>query len=179
MEIKQFQGQSVQTLVPRVFGSTEKLSRTRGRKLTQREFLDDLPNEGARAAALRLLAVTQQKGGITVWGPSGVTLKAQCSQRTVPLSVAWFYPPSKTGKEWLKTREFTFGEAVTAYEVLVGEEVCSILQRWTQQFEDDSFTEDASSKGVTAWSLSYDDVASHIDVLERRLARVLSKLAAV
>lgn len=182
VEIKQFQGQLVQTLVPRVFGSTGKVTEAdvKGPKLTRQEFLDDLPSDASRSAAERLLAVHREKGGIEVWGKSGVTLRVQYSKRREPLTVAWFYPPSKAGSEWMKTRKFTFGEGVTEYDdPNLGEDVRSVLKEWTHQFKEESFTEDVSSKGVVAWSVSYEDIAGNIEVLEKRLAEVVSKLAAL
>ena len=47
----------------------------------------------------------------------------------------------------------------------------SSLQRWADIFRDDSFTTDVSSQGVTAWSVSYDAAALHIDLLTSRPTR--------
>ena len=181
VEIKRFQGRSAQTLVPRVFGSAGSPSPFPGKspKMTPAEFLADLPDAETRAAADRLLAAAR-RAGVAVWGPSGVTIKGRYAQRNSPLSVAWLYPPSKLGQGWQRTRDFTFGESVTAYEdPNVGEDVRTVLRQWTDQFGADAFTEDASSKGVTAWAVGYDDVARHIDLLEERLSRVLALLAAL
>ena len=66
VEIKQFRGESSQTLVPRVIGRTAAAS-TRGtttprRKLTRESFLEELPSDRAREAANRLLKVADENG---------------------------------------------------------------------------------------------------------------------
>ena len=49
------------------------------------------------------------------------------------------------------------------------------LREWTSQFEDDSFTE-VSGTLAHWWAMTPDHVAEHIDLLESRLAAVLSDL---
>ena len=184
VEIKQFRGQSSQTLVPRVIGRTADAS-TRGKsgprqKLTRESFLDDFSIVEARDAADRLFEVAQASGATFGWGPSGVSIRGQCSRWRQPITVAWLYPPSKAGEGWMRTRDFTFGAAILDYDDPVPEEeLRTLLQRWADSFCEDSFTIDASSKGVTAWSVGYGDAARHISLLADRLAKVLSELKAL
>ena len=184
VEIKQFRGESSQTLVPRVIGRTA-ASSTHGpagprRKLTRELFLDDFSIIEARNAADRLFEVAQASGATFGWGPSGVSVRGQCSRWRQPVTVAWLYPPSKAGEGWMRTRDFTFGAAILDNDDPAPEEALrTLLQRWADSFGDDSFTMDASSKGVTAWSVGYDDAARHSDLLADRLAKVLSELKAL
>ncbi len=77
----------------------------------------------------------------------------------------------------MKTKDFSFGVAILDYDdPSPDEELRVILQQWADDFRDDSFTADASSEGVIAWSVDYDAAAREIDLLTCRLSSVLSKL---
>ena len=184
VEIKQFRGKSSQTLVPRVIGRTAAAS-TRGtagrsQKLTRELFLEDCDSVELRDAANRLFDVAQESGATFGWGPSGVSIRRQCSRWRQPVTVAWLYPPSKAGEGWMRTRDFTFGAAILDNDSPAPEEgLRTLLQRWADSFRDDSFAVDASSKGVTAWSVGYDAAARHSDLLAGRLAKVLAELKAL
>ena len=177
VEIKQFRGESTQTLVPRVLGrvSNAPTRRSSGsrQRLTRETFLDDFTDEEERHAARRLLDVAQDSGAALDWGPSGVSVRLRCSLRKQPVSVAWFYPPSTT-KGWQKTRDFTFGAAIL--DEALAEGLRTVLEQWANLFKDDDFTTDASSSGVNARSVNYHDAVKHIDLLSDRLADILTKL---
>ena len=183
VEIKQFRGKSTQTLVPRVIGRTAGLSHVRSAPgaspalLTRELFLDRFASDDkARGVADRLFDVARKSEGILQWGPSGVSVRMHCSVWQQPISVAWLYPPSKSKKGWMKTKNFSFGAAIFYEDPLPGEELRSVLERWIDQFSSDDFTEDVSSKGVKAWAVGYDAAARHADLLVERLAKVLSEL---
>ena len=178
VEVKQFRGQSTQTLVPRVLGRIANAS-TRGgprRRLTPESFLDEFSRDEVRDAAARLLDVGRDSGAAFEWGPSGVSIRMRCSRWVQPITVAWLYPPSKAGMGWMRTKDFTFGAGILDYDPAPDEELLTVLKRWVAGFRDDAFTTDASSKGVTAWSVDYDAAARNIDLLVGRLANVLSEL---
>ena len=180
VEIKQFQSNLTQTLVPRVLGRIAKAS-THGpvgprRMLTRESFLDEFKTDEAQDAAARLLNVAQESGATFYWGPSGVSIRAQCSRWQQPITVAWLYPPSKAGMGWMKTRDFTFGVGIMDSDPAPDGELRTILEQWVDGFRADDFTEEASSKGVAARSIPYDAAARHIDLLENRLFKVLKEL---
>ena len=76
VEVKQFRGESMQTLVPRVIGRTAATSgRTtagRGPRLTRETFLADFTIDSQRRAAEHLLNVAQESGAALEWGSSAV-----------------------------------------------------------------------------------------------------------
>ena len=76
----------------------------------------------------------------------------------------------------MRTRDFTFGIGILDYEPSPEEQLRTVLKRWVDSFRDDSFTTDASSKGVVAWSVDYDAVALHADLIANRLSNVLVEL---
>ena len=181
VEIKQFRGKSTQTLVPRVIGriaasSTRGISGSRP-TLTRESFLADFTDGAGRNAAAKLLDVARESGSSFEWGPSGVSIRGQCARWQQPITVAWLYPPSKAEMGWMRTRDFTFGAGILDYkDPAPEEELRSILLRWVESFRHEAFTTDASSKGVTAWSVGYDATVLHIDLLADRLAKVLTEL---
>ena len=84
VEVKQFRGESMQTLVPRVIGRTAATSgRTtagRGPRLTRETFLADFSvPDSQRRAAEHLLNVAQESGAALEWGSSAVSVRGRCS----------------------------------------------------------------------------------------------------
>ena len=92
------------------------------------------------------------------------------------VTVAWLYPTEDRG--WMRTRSFSFGDSIFEYEG-VPDELRSLLEEWADEFKDDSFTEDVSSKGVRAYAVRHDAAAENVDLLTERLQSILSKLAAL
>ena len=120
VEIKRFQGETNQTLVPRVIGRTTrgaKAARGRaGSRLTRESFLDGFADEGVRAVASDLLDVAQQGGARIAYGQSfGLSIRVPCEGIPQPISVAWLYTKKDAG--WMRTREFTFGVVLYEHEL--------------------------------------------------------------
>ena len=178
VEIKRFHGTSGQTLVPRVIGrmSANPVRGRSGQRLTRNSFLDGFTDERVRGVAERLLDVAVQSGGEIFYGDSyGVSIRARCSVWRFPVSVAWLY--SRTGKGWMRTRDFSFGAGV--FDLELPEDLRTVLERWAGDFSSESFAEDVSSKGVQAWSVRHNAAVQHQDLLVQRLRNMLSKLASL
>ena len=178
VEVKQFRGKSIQTLVPRVLGRTSGPPGDRSRqKLTRESFMDGFAGDEAQDVADRLLEVARKSGAALQWGPSSVTVRMRCSVWVQPITVAWLYPPSKSNMGWMRTKDFSFGAGILDYDdPRPGEELRALLERWVDQFSSDDFAEDVSSIGVKAWAVGYDAASRHADLLVARLAKVLSEL---
>ena len=180
VEIKQFKSKTTQTLVPRVLGRVANVTTTRSsreqRRLTPETFLDDFTNEESRRVAERLLVAARASNAIIHCGTSSVSIRVRCRTWQQPVTVAWLYPPSTADQGWMKTRDFSFGTAILDYDPGPEYELRQILEQWANQFSDDEFTTDASSKGVVAWSVDHETATQHADVLAERLELVLSDL---
>lgn len=177
VEIKQFRGESAQTLVPCVLGRTAAPSRrskaSRSPKLTRESFLDGFADGELREAADRLLDAARQSGKIE-WRPKSAVVRVECSRWPQPITAAWLFLP---GAGWMQCKGFTFGVyGVFEEEPGPEEELRAVLQDWADSFRGDSFTEDVSNKWLTAWSVDHDAATQNIDLLEGRLAEVLQKL---
>ena len=194
VEIKRFQGASLQTLVPRVIGrpNNSLTSVPSRRKLTLESFLEELPDDRARSVAVRLLEVAQQNGAVRTWGSTSVSVQMPCSLARPardsyrpggaaadswepgakhPVSVAWLVLPERTVLNRIKN---------VAFGSIVGDEsdqkLRNTLTRWTEQFSSDDFAERAGTK---SWVIDWDTAALHLDLLADRLARILSELKAL
>ena len=178
VEIKQFRGESTQTLVPRILGRAADVSTrsTSGRRqrLTRESFLEKFDEE-SRSAASRLLDEAQGAGATVYMGTRGLSIRGLCLRWRSPVSVAWIYPPGVRG--WLGTRAFTFGGAIFDEDPVPDEELRAILQNYADSFREDSFTTDVSSKWAARWSVTHSDANQHIDLLVGRVTNVLTELA--
>lgn len=161
----------------RVFGTTAKPASGISRRLDRESFLAEFARTETRNAAAALLDVAEQSGAQLSWGPQSVTIRVGCAGWDWPVTVAWLNSPSNGGWGWMRTRYFTFGESITASDDPgPSGPLKEALQKWEQSFRSDSFTRDASSKGVNARAVAYDDAAHHIDNLTSRLAAVVAEL---
>lgn len=185
VEIKQFRGESRQTLVPRVIGRTADLApRSAGgprRKLTRESFLEELPSDRAREAGERLLKVAQENGARLEWRSNTVSIRGRVRAEvwSGPITVAWLCTREATTGGGLHITGFTFGRYVLSDAM--PEDLRATLDQWADQFADYSFAEASRStaEGVKAWIVGYDDAARHVELLADRLAKVLSELRAL
>ena len=178
VEVKRFQGRTVQTLVPRVIGRTPAgTSRGRSRqRLTRESFLEGFEDDDVRRVAARLLDVTLEAGGQIVYAESfGLSIRVRSPAWQQLISVAWLY--NLPGKGWMRTRDFSFG--VGRHTHKLPEELRAKLERWANLFRPDDFTEDVSSKGVQAWAVRHDLAVPHQDLLVSRLRAIISEMVAL
>ena len=176
VEVKQFRGDAIQAVVPRVIGrtaaDTEGIRSRRRRKLTREFFLEELPSEEARMVAGRILAVADRAGATLAWGERTVSIRARCSGRL--LTVAWLSLTSVPG--WAGVRDITFGTAWGQQPP--DSDVLVLLEKWTKQFSDASFTQDISEGGTKLWTVPYDVAAAHTDFFAGCLEDILLELRA-
>ncbi|MDE2766395.1 MAG: hypothetical protein OXI25_08220 [Chloroflexota bacterium] len=186
VEIKQFRGAATQTLVPRVYGRLAKEqpggSSSGPRPLiTRGDLLAAFPDDTTRNAAQKILDAAQGAGARIEWGSRGVSVRARCAAWYQPLTVAWLFPPGKPG--WMGLRNASFGEAISDYERPAPAPVRDILDRYVNQFANDSFErgDPWGDKGWVskAWSIDYTTAAANIDVLTERLVKVITELQAL
>lgn len=176
VEVKQFRGEAVQALVPRVIGrtaaGTEGARSRRRRKLTRELFFEELPSKEARMVAGRLLDVADRAGATLAWGERSVSIRARCSGRL--LTVAWLSLTSVPG--WAGVRDITFGTAWGQQSP--DSDVLVLLEKWMKRFSDASFAQDISEGGTKLWTVPYDVAAEHIDFFADCLEDILAELQA-
>ena len=181
VELKQFRGEGVRTLVPRVIGRSDghrsRTSSTR-RTLTMETLLPEFPDGAVREAARELLERSEHAGATLGWGSAGVSIRGNCPAWPNGLvTVAWLSPKGRmTG---MTTRDFSFGSAILdnaetpptppLHEVLVG---------YTERFETDSWAHHNSFR-ETVWEVAPEDAAEHIDTLATRVEDIVRAIAAL
>ena len=177
VEIKQFRGGQTQTLVPRVLGRVSTSTQhTPRRSLNRETFLEQFTRDDVRNAASRILDVAQRCGASFEWGQrGGVSVRVKCSRWEQPITVAWLYTPLMEGRGWMRTRDFSFGVGILG-DLGSDAELREALEGWADCWRQESFVRNASSSGVVAWSVGYDDAVLNIDLLVSRLAGVLEEL---
>ena len=172
VEIKQFPGETTQTLVPRVIG---RLAKSRAgsasggstrRQLTQDLLLEELPNDDVRAAAIRILNMAEEYDTDVhlEWGAASVAIRA-ISADGERNTIALIYRPSAGGRE----QHFVFG----GWHSRLTGELRTFLDKWVNQIGSYEFT-DFISTG--RWGVSYDNAVANIDLLADRLRTALTEI---
>ena len=175
VEIKQFRGESTQTLVPRVIGRLaaapgRSASGGARRKLTREALLETLRNDDVRKAADSLFAIAEECGGRLQNGDTSLAIQA-VSADGKPCTIALVYRP---GASFQRQKEFAFGARSTNW--MAAGAVRDYLEEWARQFEADGFTEPASEKQGAVWVVSYADAVKNIDLLADRLRTALTEI---
>ena len=179
VEIKRFRGATSQTLVPRVIGRTAAPAPSRsGRRnrLDRQTLLESFHGEMERDAANRLFEVARQHHATYDWSSGGVSIRRQCAAWRAPITVAWLYAPSAQG--WMRAGGFIFGAGNGDRDFFekLPQHLRDTLENWAAQFSHDSFTNDVSTTGLRAWSITHEEAAANIDLLCERVANILSNL---
>lgn len=175
VEVKQFRGGASQMIVPRVTGNIAASSGRARQKLTQESFLQNFASAEVRQVAESLLETARRHDAILYWGERGVSVRVNCSRWRGPVTVAWLYH-APGAVVWMRTKDFSFGAAIFDYDPPPEGELRIALERWADEFSRDDFSEDASSRGVKAWSIGHDAAVRHAELLVSRLARILAEL---
>ena len=175
VEIKQFRGESLVTLVPQIIGrtaATPGAAPVRRSKISLDEFFDRFPDESAADAAKRLIRAAEQAGAKIERGDQGVSVRVSCSFQRSPISVAWFFP-SMERTYWSNFKGFTFG---TSNWVKFPAEAQLVVDELHRLFEKDTFAvrvgrdSENSSQG---WAIDPVIASQHIDILEERLTQTI------
>jgi hypothetical protein len=112
VEVPQFVGGGLQTIVPRVVGWSAASQRRKGTeggraRIGPAEFLDRCTEPGLRAALGAFLAGCQWNEVAPEWGSVGCSLRLRLPGISKPLSVGWLFPPGIRG--WMGLTDVTLG----------------------------------------------------------------------
>ncbi len=166
VEVKQFRGETLQTLVPRVIGRLAKQDAS-PKKLT-RELLFEELEDHVHGAATRLLELADAHGRLT-WQDASVTIRAKSAYKKRGFPVALIYRPGASAG-WAEEWHFVFG---CYHRDETTGELRAFLDEWTNQFASDGFPKQAKSG---RWNVSYDDAVANIDLLADRLRTALTEI---
>ena len=141
LEIKQFLGDSGQTLALKVIGRTvataarSATSRSNSKQFNREEFLDRMPSLDVKEAADRLLKVSESRNASLSWGNASVTIRCRTPSRRSSVAVAWLYPP---GVDINLSEHFRFGAgnySPNLFESLPAN-LREVLENWADLFAD-------------------------------------------
>ena len=183
VEIKQFQGPTLRTLVPQVIGRTaaadplpDDRQSARRTRLTMAQFLEQLPDPTAVQAAKQLIAAAEERGAIVNRMQSGLTISVQSTLRNAPLTVAWLFPTMNS--YWNGLKGFTIGQGVHEVNwVKLPEEAQVRFDELYRQMSRDGFAEEVGNDkdgGARGWAVAPAVVAQHIDLMKERLAQAIA-----
>ena len=186
VEIKQFQGKTGRTLVPRVIGRTAEAVAAPTRRagsvgstvnLTEQTFLESFPDELVQQAAIRLFGVARRRGARLNWLKDGATISLNCEPgRNRHIRIARLYVPGGGG--WMGARGFVFG-AGNGYKDFfesLSENLRRSLEDWATQFANDANATDITQTGLIGYDIPHEAAAANIDLLAQRLENMLVAL---
>ena len=177
VEIKQFQGATLRTLVPQVTGRTAAVPKpgpTRRVRLTMEQFYEQLPDHAAVQAARQVIAAAEKSGGIVNRMQSSLTVGVQSTLRNAPLTVAWLFPTMNS--YWGGLKGFTIGQ-VNWVELPEGTQA-KLDELYSRMCRDGFAQEVGSSKtgGSRGWAIDPAVVAQHVDLVQERLEQAIAIL---
>ncbi len=153
-------------------------ARTSERQTIQR-FLDSCKDPKIAEAASRLFDVAIREGAnIQPLGKDGLWIQIWCPLVKYQVSVAWMYPPNRSGRYGFRHfKDFSFGARNCTLDSS-HPRLQEILERWIKIWRcEESFRTRYvdNSAGITAYSVNPVDAMKHIGLLKEVLMKV-SKL---
>ena len=185
VEIKQFKGESRQTLVPSVIGrlAAKPASRSRRSRQVQQskeEFLDRFDDDSAREAAARLIEVAENTPRAYFSGANRMSIQVNCPLWRKRITLAWLVPPGNLNAFESESNHFIFG----MFQYYDFDEYPSELQERLQIWAD-AFKQEG--KHIHPWApnrppehayaIPYADAVKNIDTLVERLQSVVNDLS--
>ncbi len=98
VEAKQFIGEGVSAIVPRLLGMTETAREVKGqvnRKLTNREEMLAKCSPEASQFFHHILDLAEEQGHTIYWGTTGFSIRVHLPGSDTPISIAYGYPPDE------------------------------------------------------------------------------------
>ena len=185
VDIRRFAGGDAATLVPRVIGRTARTRRaSRQAGKSRDEWLADMPEGAVRDAARTLLERAGAAGAVIkptyAEGGKGLLIRARCSFRSEPVTVAWLYPPRETGDR-RRDSFFAFGSPRTR---AFPPDVRDALNAYVGEFEADPFEKRTmpprgDPPQQIGWAVGPEDVIANVDMLAARVEAIIRRLAAL
>ena len=146
--------------------------------ITIEDFMARSLDVPVRDAAQRLIDVAEKNGASVELCDAGVSICYPCGPGWQdPISVVWLHPGER---RWMTDCEFVFAAPVLGRgSELLPREVRRALQAWFDSFENEEFSDDASTVYLDAWAINHEAVIEHIEELAARLDRLLAELHAI
>ncbi len=169
VEVKQYPGQSSQTLVSRVIGLVDPARKNNasggGRRLSRSELLG-LFRPDVRDAMDSLFNSIQFSGGELRFRRTSVTIRGRCRLWHLPVYLARFWVENNGSFVFSMDNKNDYPSELRIF-----------LERWINQFSEDNFVTETKTRGITGWAIKPEDFVKHVDELTSRLRDALDELA--
>lgn len=180
VEVRQFVGAGLQTLIPRIIGKTveaERRKTPRGSKpaLTESELLGRVDDQQGREAVKRLMDLVRELGGIVFIGTSGASLRLPVEGRRTPVSVGWYIPPGPW-RGWYGIEHLVAGYD-SAASVSIEGDLRAILERYVERLSKLAAAEPFPSEGIRGFTFRTERLGGCVSDLEREVRRVHDELS--
>jgi hypothetical protein len=177
IEVPQYVGDGIRTLIPTVIGKTSEAERRKGttppRKiLTLEQLLSQIADDGQRQAVEKLLRLVRSSGGIVSMGSSGISFRVQTKVKKPPVSIGWYFPPGVDG--WYSIRELMLGFSEDSEE-----ELKTILEPYSQRVANIAGAIRFPRQGLCGYLFKGEMIPSQIETFSREIGRVIQELALV
>lgn len=109
LEIVQFTGAGLSAFESRSVLQPARMASTRSSATltSEAEFLDGISDQGYRESLRELLEACRGLGLRFEWGSLGASIRVQTPDRPEPLTIAWLFPPGRSG--WMGLKDLTLG----------------------------------------------------------------------
>lgn len=135
------------------------------------QFLDMIVDEGYHHALQELFDVCRALGLSFEWGAVGASIRLQTNEATEPISIAWVFPPGKTG--WLGLTDLTLGyDTASATRI---PSMLSLLQEYAKSVGDLQGHQNAKPQSLNAYRLPPESVISNVRLVSDLLAELVKK----
>ncbi|MCP4896361.1 MAG: hypothetical protein GY906_05245 [bacterium] len=177
VEVKQFVGEGIQTLIPRVVGRTVEAERRKstGRRpnLTEDQLLAHLEDPSLRATIQDIFAAVKSAGGIINVGSKGASIRVPVESQSEPVSIAWVNPPGEAGWMGLTDLVLGFGKGDTKPFDLPERPV---LERYVEAVSAIEGVTPAKPAGIFGYTVSSDRTPALKDEIIESMRRVIAEL---
>ena len=185
VEIKQFKGETSQTLVPRVIGQLAAKPASRSGRApqvqqTKEEFLDRFDDDSAREAAARLVGVAENTTRAYFVGANRMSIQVNCPLWRNRITLAWLAPPGDLNAFESDANHFVFGMFQYYHFDEYPVELQERLQQWADSFKHEGkhiHPWGRNRDPEHAYAIPYADAVERIDTLVERLQSVINDLA--
>ena len=173
VELVRFQGEGVSAFESRTVLKPQ--VRTTGAKtgsIDESDFLDSIVDVDYRVALENIFDACRGLGLRIDWGSAGASIRVGTSFRSEPVTVAWVFPPGRSG--WSGLIDFNMGfDPWTADRV---PEVKPVLERYAEQVSGLPGAERAKPDSLVVYHLRPADVQSGREQIVEMLAGIVSEV---
>ena len=138
------------------------------------KVLNSIESEPYRSAMRDFFEACRALGLTMYWGTVGVSLRAPTAEQGEPISVAWWFPPGRSG--WMGLRDLTLGFDSAAATAKSLRATSPKLDAFVESVAGIPGAEAATAKDISGYRLAPDTFLGHRDEVVDILGRVIREV---